>query len=166
MQGHFEGQNVNLGEDFVTTYESGSGGLRHAGIADLSKPGQRSAFADGDVSHAQLRMSRDFSRRRLCLALAANEPNPNNAANGAPKTVIALFDTSLSMQWEKLERSYQALETLLHALRPQDHFGLVLFNSETQVVPVATAEPGNVQRAIDCCARQSSARRHGSAGAR
>ncbi len=53
------------------------------------------------------------------------------------KTVIVLFDTSLSMQWEKLERSYQAFETLLHTLRPADHFGLVLFNSETQVVPLA-----------------------------
>src|SRR5262249_37076301 len=67
----------------------------------------------------------------------------------APKTVVALFDTSLSMQWEKLERSYQALETLLRSLRSNDHFALVLFNSETQVVPIASAEQSNVRRAID-----------------
>jgi Ca-activated chloride channel homolog len=50
------------------------------------------------------------------------------------------------MQWEKLERSYQALETLLHTLRPADHFGLVLFNSETQVVPVSAADAGSSAR--------------------
>jgi Ca-activated chloride channel family protein len=70
-------------------------------------------------------------------------------ATGAPKTVIVLFDTSLSMQWEKLERSYQALETLLHALGPADRFGLVLFNSETQVVAVSQADAGSIQHAID-----------------
>jgi Ca-activated chloride channel family protein len=53
------------------------------------------------------------------------------------------------MQWEKLERSYQALETLLHTLRPADRFGLVLFNTETQVVPVSLAEANNIQHAID-----------------
>ena len=53
------------------------------------------------------------------------------------------------MQWEKLERSYQALETLLHTLKPTDRFGLVLFNAETQVVPVSAADPGNIKRAID-----------------
>ena len=53
------------------------------------------------------------------------------------------------MQWEKLERSYQALDTLLHSLRPTDHFALVLFNSETQIVPVAAADPANIQHAID-----------------
>jgi len=38
--------------------------------------------------------------------------------SGPAKTLVLLFDTSLSMQWEKLERSYQALETLLRTLRP------------------------------------------------
>ncbi len=45
-------------------------------------------------------------------------------ATGAPKTLVILFDTSLSMQWEKLERSYQALESLLRTLRPSDRFNL------------------------------------------
>ncbi|MGC2329803.1 MAG: VWA domain-containing protein [Candidatus Sulfotelmatobacter sp.] len=77
-------------------------------------------------------------------------PTPQvGTPSGAPRTVIVLFDISLSMQWEKLEHSYQALETLLHTLRPADHFGLVLFNTETQVVPVSSADPANIQRAID-----------------
>ncbi len=60
---------------------------------------------------------------------------PGNTASGAPKTLIILFDTSLSMQWEKLERSYQALETLLRTLRPADRFNLLLFNNQVQIVP-------------------------------
>jgi Ca-activated chloride channel family protein len=53
------------------------------------------------------------------------------------------------MQWEKLERAYQALQTLLHSLHPADHFGLVLFNNETQIVPVSAADASSIQRAID-----------------
>jgi Ca-activated chloride channel family protein len=53
------------------------------------------------------------------------------------------------MQWEKLERSYRALETLLRTLRPTDHFSLVLFNAQTQVIPMSTGEPAAVQHAIE-----------------
>ena len=55
------------------------------------------------------------------------------------------------MQWEKLERSYQALERLLRSLRPVDRFNLLLFNNQIQTFqsgPVA-AEPAAVQRALD-----------------
>jgi hypothetical protein len=64
---------------------------------------------------------------------------------------VILFDTSLSMQWEKLERSYQALESLLRTLRPSDRFNLLLFNNQVetfQPAPVA-AEPAAVQHALD-----------------
>ena len=54
------------------------------------------------------------------------------------RTVLVLFDTSLSMQWEKLERSFQALESTLRALRPADFFNVITFNSETQA---ATPQP-------------------------
>lgn len=67
-----------------------------------------------------------------------------------PKTVIALFDNSLSMQWEKLERNYQALETTLRALTPADHFNLLLFNSTVapyQPAPIAVS-PDTVEKAL------------------
>jgi Ca-activated chloride channel family protein len=44
--------------------------------------------------------------------------------------VVVLFDNSLSMQWDKLERSYAAMQKVLHGLRPQDRFNLLLFNSK------------------------------------
>lgn len=76
---------------------------------------------------------------------------PDAPAKGGPRTVIAAFDNSLSMQWEKLERSYLALDRLLRSLRPEDRLNVILFNSEaTAVFP--KPEPGtpeNVQRALD-----------------
>jgi Uncharacterized protein containing a von Willebrand factor type A (vWA) domain len=74
-----------------------------------------------------------------------------NAPAGAPRSIIVLFDNSLSMQWEKLERSYQALEGVLHSLRPADRFNLVLFNSEAaKFAPAPVAgDPATVQKALD-----------------
>ena len=43
---------------------------------------------------------------------------PTASAPLAPRSMVALFDTSLSMQWEKLEREFQALEALLQSLKP------------------------------------------------
>src|SRR5262249_35900205 len=56
---------------------------------------------------------------------------------GPAKSLIVLFDNSLSMQWEKLDRTFQALEQLLHSLKPADKFNLLLFN--TTVTPFAPA---------------------------
>ena len=72
------------------------------------------------------------------------------APSGAARTVIALFDASLSMQWEKLERSYQGLERLLRSLRAGDQFNVLLFNSEVSAMapaPVAAA-PDAVEKAL------------------
>jgi Ca-activated chloride channel family protein len=55
------------------------------------------------------------------------------------------------MQWEKLERSYAAAETLLRKLRPADRFNVILFNQDTasfspQPVP---ADAAHIQQALD-----------------
>ncbi|HEU0124006.1 MAG TPA: VIT domain-containing protein [Bryobacteraceae bacterium] len=55
-------------------------------------------------------------------------PEPPAQA-GPPRRVTALFDASLSMQWDKLERSYAALAKLLTGLRAEDQFDLFVFNS-------------------------------------
>ncbi|MGO9230768.1 MAG: VIT domain-containing protein [Bryobacteraceae bacterium] len=80
-------------------------------------------------------------------------------ARRKPKTVIALFDASLSMQWEKLDREFQALEGLLHALQPADAFNVLLFNTHTATfapAPVA-ASPASIEKAL-AFVRQSSLR--------
>jgi Ca-activated chloride channel family protein len=70
---------------------------------------------------------------------------------GPPRTILVLFDTSLSMQWEKLERSYLAMETLLRSLRPADRFNLLLFNTELswfEKQPLMADKPA-VERALE-----------------
>jgi Ca-activated chloride channel family protein len=64
-----------------------------------------------------------FQASALLAAPAANAPL-------APRSIIALFDTSLSMQWEKLEREFQALEALLRSLKPTDEFNLIVYNDK------------------------------------
>lgn len=49
-------------------------------------------------------------------------------AAGPGRKVVALFDASLSMQWDKLERSYEAVAKLLETLRPEDQFQLLAFH--------------------------------------
>lgn len=147
VEGHFEGENVNLGEDFVVTYDLDPAQSDTLQLLTYRNPvsGQPSSTESAPVRSAS---EPGFFEAEALLGFGNAAPLPAQGASGALKTVIVLFDTSLSMQWEKLERSYQAFETLLHTLRPEDHFGLVLFNSETQVVSVSAANSGNVQRAI------------------
>lgn len=55
------------------------------------------------------------------------------------------------MQWEKLERTYAALEAVLRSLQPSDHFNVLLFNQNVQPFQPqpATADPATVQKALD-----------------
>ena len=144
VQGHFEGQNINLGEDFVSTYEIDPAASDRLELLTYRNP------VSGQPSPTEMSPVRSTNEPGFfeAQALLGFGGRASNSPNDVPKTVVVLFDTSLSMQWEKLERSYRALETLLHTLGPADRFGLVLFNSEAQVIPVAAAGPGNIQHAI------------------
>ena len=66
------------------------------------------------------------------------------------RTLILLFDDSLSMQWDKLERSFAACETALRRLRPADSFNLVLFNSAVNLLAPQPrpATPENIEQAL------------------
>jgi Ca-activated chloride channel family protein len=83
--------------------------------------------------------------------LLVSDPKPQTAATIPARTVILLFDNSLSMQWEKLERSYAALEAVLRSLKPADRFNVLLFNQAVasfKPQPVAAA-PAAIQQALD-----------------
>jgi Ca-activated chloride channel family protein len=109
VRAEFSGNNVPLSEDFAVRYRYAAAG------ADTLKV----------ITDTQ--NSENFFQ---AMALLRAHGSTNLSAQPG-RTVIALFDTSLSMQWEKLERSFQATETLLKRLRPEDHFNLLLFNSDT-----------------------------------
>jgi len=114
VRASFEGRNVPLSEDLSFEWE-----------LDPAAAGVLSVLTYRDPSRSAIGY---FEASTLLSARQSDE---------APRLVVALFDSSLSMQWEKLERSYRGLEGLLHALRPADRFDLVLFNSE--VTPFAPA---------------------------
>ena len=149
VQGHFEGENVNLGEDFVATYDLDPAASDTLQMLTYRNPGQRPAFADRDRSGPQHERAGLF-RSGSAAGLRESRPLRLEARLSAHRRRSSCCSIHrLSMQWEKLERSYQALETLLHTLRPADHFSLVLFNTETQIVPVSSADTANIQHAID-----------------
>jgi Ca-activated chloride channel family protein len=152
IRGHFEGDNVDLSKDFVVTYDLDPAGADNLNVLTYRNPvsGQP---APTEIAPIRSTNEPGFFEAEALLGYSKSSARSasGNTASGAPKTLVILFDTSLSMQWEKLERSYQALESLLRTLRPADRFNLLLFNNLVQIVqpaPVA-AEPVSVQRALD-----------------
>ncbi len=152
VSAHFEGQNVNLTGDFVATYDLDQVGSDTLQVLTYRNPvaGQPSPTETAPIRSAN---EPGFFETEALLGYRKDSglSTAGNVASSAPKTLVILFDTSLSMQWEKLERSYQALEALLRTLRPSDRFNLLLFNNQVQPFQAApiTADPASVQRALD-----------------
>src|SRR6266481_3413256 len=153
VKGHFEGQNVNLTEDFVTTFELDRTGNDTLRVLAFRNP---VSSQPSPTETAPVRSANEPGFFAVDALLGGGKQIPSASGNadqdpGPAKTLVLLFDTSLSMQWEKLERSYQALETLLRRLRPSDSFNLILFNQQTQLFQPAPvpADTAAVQRALD-----------------
>jgi Ca-activated chloride channel family protein len=149
VKASFEGQNVNLAEDFVVTYELDRANADSLQILTTRNP---VSGAPSPTETAPIRNTNEpgFFEAEALLGYGSNT-NGGAPLASAPRSVVVLLDTSLSMQWEKLERSYQALETLLRMLRPTDRFNLLLFNNQVQAFQTATvpADPANIQKALD-----------------
>jgi Ca-activated chloride channel homolog len=151
VKGSFQGDNVNLSEDFVATYELDAAGADSLNVMTYRNP-ESAQPARTETSPVRTTNEPGFFEAEALLGYGKSSTSGSrNAASDAPKTLVILFDTSLSMQWEKLERSYQALESLLRTLRPSDRFNLLLFNNQVQTfqaAPVAV-DPATVQQALD-----------------
>ncbi len=124
----FEGQAVALTEDFALKYalDARKNSLETQIYRDGAGPG--------------------FFEASLLLAMP---PTPSNAPS-TPRTIVALFDASLSMQWEKLERSFRAVESLLRSLKPTDRFNLLVYNEKiTPFAPAPVdAAPAAIEKAL------------------
>lgn len=154
IRGSFEGRNVSFQEDFAVRYgfdPSHTDSLAVVTYRNL-QPSQPSpteaAPAPTQNEPGYFEASALFSAGDVGAGSGRSGPAPGA---GAPRTVIVLFDTSLSMQWEKLDRSFRALEALLRSLRPADRFNLVLFNTTTNwfsPAPVAAERPA-VEKALE-----------------
>ncbi|MFQ3580460.1 MAG: VIT and VWA domain-containing protein [Chloracidobacterium sp.] len=88
---------------------------------DLRDPNRTKPDEDGYFEVSAL-----LNERGLPVSDAAPPPAP-------PRSVVLLLDTSLSMNFEKLDRAYEACGVFLKSLRPEDRFNLALFNDDVQV---------------------------------
>jgi Ca-activated chloride channel homolog len=152
VKGSFQGDNVSLSEDFVATYDLDAAGADTLNVLTYRSPVSAQSSPTQTAPVRGTNESGFFEAEALLgYGKSSTSGASGNAASGTPKTLVILFDTSLSMQWEKLERSYQALESLLRTLLPSDRFNLLLFNNQVQTFQPApmAAEPAAVQRALD-----------------
>jgi Ca-activated chloride channel homolog len=135
VQGSLELDNVELGEDLAATWALAAPGNGMQVIA-YRNPNGESAPALADIAAAPVSEKHPRTEKREvapgyfeATAQLSAPASPAGAAPQASRTVVVLMDTSLSMQWDKLERSYAAVAKVLESLGPQDRFNLLLFNT-------------------------------------
>jgi Ca-activated chloride channel family protein len=165
VRGSVEASNLDLAEDFAAVWQTNEPGnaLEVIAYRDPNPTNAGMAFgasADSgntanNASAKQKGNQKQSADPGFFEALAQlSAPQAAGAAQGGAaggRTVVALMDTSLSMQWEKLERSYAAAAKLLESLGPQDRFNLLLFNTRVdrfKPAPVK-ADMAQVKAAID-----------------
>ena len=150
VAGEFSGDNVNMTEDFSVQYalDPGAGDTLHVLTYRNPESGQPDPT---EMSPERSNNEPGFAEVEALLANKAASAPAGQGQTRPAHNVVVLMDTSLSMQWDKLERSYQAMQQLLHSLGPQDHFNLVLFNSK--IAPfqagMSAVTPISLQRATD-----------------
>lgn len=133
VKAEFFGNDVALNEDFAVRYA-----LDPSGADTLRVITEREGPSEPGFFQAQ-----------ALLGIPAPARSAQPVAQ-PPRTLIVLFDNSLSMQWDKLERSFAAFEAALRRLRPADSFNLMLFNSELNVFAPKPrpATPANIEQAL------------------
>ena len=142
----FEANDLQLTEDFAFSY-----GLNVRGTAF-----EFLAYrAPERISADELRDPRLAEREPDGYFEAAAVFNEAGRAPGVispppPRSILVMLDTSLSMQFEKLDRAYEATEGLLRSLTPQDTFNLMLFNDDVTVFSnnAVEARADQIERAL------------------
>jgi Ca-activated chloride channel family protein len=147
--GEFTGENVALTQDFSVQYELDQAAGDSLHVLTYRNPDS------GQPDPTQMSPQRSSNEPGFLEveALLANKKlaAPAGAPPRPPRNVIVLFDNSLSMQWDKLERSYEAMQKVLHSLSVDDRFNLLMFNSKiTAFQPTAvSATPANLQKVTE-----------------
>ena len=139
VRGEFNGTGITLAEDFAAEYQLDGKRANAVEVIAYRNPAPASPESTRGATPEP-----GYFQASALLAKAKQNSAP-------PKTVAALFDASVSMQWEKLEREFQSLEALLRSLNPSDSFNVLLFNSETASFSPAPvpAQPGAIEQALD-----------------
>jgi len=128
VSGEFTGENIALTQDFSVQYELDQAAGDSLHVLTYRNPDSEQP----DPTEMSPQRSTNEPGFAEVEALLANKKAaaPAGAAARPPHNVIVLFDDSLSMQWDKLERSYEAMQKVLHSLAGDDHFNLLMFNSK------------------------------------
>ncbi len=151
--GSFAGDDVNFTEDFASKWKIDSAGSDKLEVTTYRNPNPELPLPD---EMAPLRAATPepgfFLAQTLIGPGNRNENSQSKASQtqAPPRNVIVLFDNSLSMQWEKLERSFAAMEKLLRSLGPADYFNVLLFNQDVSSFAPAPmlATGANLQDAL------------------
>jgi Ca-activated chloride channel family protein len=126
--GSFEADNVSLDEDFVARWKVDAAEADTLDV--IAYRSQHTPLPQADEKHPVRATTPEPGFFEADMLVGEGKAAGATGEGGPPRTVIVLFDNSLSMQWEKLERSYAALEGVLNKLRPVDRFNVILFNQD------------------------------------
>lgn len=147
VTGTFEGSNIALTEDFAATWKFASAAADSIVVTTYRNPHPSEPPSPEAVAPQTTQIEPGFFEAQALLT-----DTPSKATQALPpRAVVLLFDNSLSMQWDKLERSYAALEKILLNLTPADHFNVLLFNQDIDLFQPHTvaADPAAIQHALD-----------------
>lgn len=142
IDAHFDAANIALEADFSFDYQINAP-QSELSLTAYRAPEKISAYDLRDPATAKPNPDGYFEAKAIF-----NE-NQSKQVN-APRRVLLLLDTSLSMYGEKLTRAVEAVDFFLHDLNETDEFNLVLFNSDTEFfseTPLA-ANAENVENAL------------------
>src|SRR5947209_1451813 len=133
VRASFEAEDLDLAENFAVQYELQPVGDRlHVLTHRDPVSGQPNPT---ETSPMRSTKEPGFFEVQAVLGRQNVSASGQKGQNRPPHNVVVLFDNSLSMQWDKLERSYAALQKIMHVLQAQDRFNLLLFNN--RVTPFA-----------------------------
>jgi Ca-activated chloride channel family protein len=149
VTGEFTGDNVALTQDFSVEYALNQAAGDSLHVLTYRNPDS----GQPDPTEMSPQRGTDEPGFAEVEALLANKKAAATAGapTRPPHNVIVLFDNSLSMQWDKLERSYEAMQKVLHSLSADDHFNLLMFNSKVTAFQPAMSgvAPVNLQKVTD-----------------
>lgn len=92
----------------------------------------------------------EFAGERYALLMALPPEGPREAAARLPRETLFVIDTSGSMAGTSILQAQSSLQRGLEALRPEDRFNVIDFDSEARRLfeSAVPATPKNVQRAL------------------
>jgi Ca-activated chloride channel homolog len=146
LESHFEAVDVTPAEDFAFTY--GINVPRSAlDVVAYRAPERISADEVRDPARADKNPDGYFQAGAI---FNGDGRAPGAASAPHARSVVLMLDVSLSMNGEKLDRAYEAVEYFLGALRPEDRFNLLLFNDDVLqfAQEPAPGSPDQIEKAL------------------